>query len=633
MKLTLAQISLITGLFLLIPITNGHAQKDSPPPSKPQYWQQHVDYTMDIDMDVKTYRYTGTQKLVYTNNSPDILHRVFYHLYPNAFQPDSEMDARLKSIPDPDGRMVNNLGTKANPDYESRISKLMPEEIGYIKVNSLSQDGKKVTHETQGTILIVNLNEPIQPGAKTTFDMVFEAQVPVQIRRSGRNNKEGVALSMSQWYPKLAEYDDEGWHADPYIAREFYGVWGDFDVKITIDKNYTIGGTGYLQNPNDIGHGYETGTVKKQRGNTLTWHFKAPNVHDFTWAADPEYIHDKHQVENGPMLHFLYKKTMPADKLQNWKRLQPITEQLMEYFGNLVGPYPYDQYSVIQGGDGGMEYGMCTLIVGEGTISGLISVTAHELAHSWFQFVLASNENKHSWMDEGFTSYIQDRALDAISGTNSDNPFESSYRAYTSIANSDREQPLSTHADRYAYNRAFSIASYSKGTLFLSQLGYIMGEENLEKTLKQYYKEWSFKHPKPMDFIRVAEKVSGLELDWYLTDWTQTTNTIDYSIKEVASQDNKTTVTLERIGLMPMPLDIEVRYTDGSTASYNITLRMMRGAKPTTDKTMVLDNWAWAYPTYSFDLEKPKNTIKTITIDPRGYMADVNRENNIFNSN
>lgn len=633
MKLTLAQISLITGLFLLIPITNGHAQKDSPPPSKPQYWQQHVDYTMDIDMDVKTYRYTGTQKLVYTNNSPDILHRVFYHLYPNAFQPDSEMDARLKSIPDPDGRMVNNLGTKANPDYESRISKLMPEEIGYIKVNSLSQDGKKVTHETQGTILIVNLNEPIQPGAKTTFDMVFEAQVPVQIRRSGRNNKEGVALSMSQWYPKLAEYDDEGWHADPYIAREFYGVWGDFDVKITIDKNYTIGGTGYLQNPNDIGHGYETGTVKKQRGNTLTWHFKAPNVHDFTWAADPEYIHDKHQVENGPMLHFLYKKTMPADKLQNWKRLQPITEQLMQYFGNLVGPYPYDQYSVIQGGDGGMEYGMCTLIVGEGTISGLISVTAHELAHSWFQFVLASNENKHSWMDEGFTSYIQDRALDAISGTNSDNPFESSYRAYTSIAISDREQPLSTHADRYAYNRAFSIASYSKGTLFLSQLGYIMGEENLEKTLKQYYKEWSFKHPKPMDFIRVAEKVSGLELDWYLTDWTQTTNTIDYSIKEVASQDNKTTVTLERIGLMPMPLDIEVRYTDGSTASYNIPLRMMRGAKPTTDKTMVLDNWAWAYPTYSFDLEKPKNTIKTITIDPRGYMADVNREKNIFNSN
>lgn len=630
MKITFA---LSLSILLLMPLTKGHSQNETLPFSKPHYWQQHVDYTMEIDMDVKTYKYTGTQKLVYTNNSPDVLNRVYYHLYPNAFQPDSEMDARLKSIPDPDGRMVNNLGTKADPIYESRISKLGPDEIGYINVSSLTQDGKKVQHETQGTILIVTLDKPIQPGGKTTFDMVFDAQVPVQIRRSGRNNKEGVALSMSQWYPKLAEYDDEGWHANPYIAREFYGVWGDFDVKITIDKNYILGGTGYLQNPNEIGHGYETGEVKKQRGKTLTWHFKAPNVHDFTWAADPDYIHDKRQIENGPMLHFLYKKTMPEVNLENWKKLQPITEQLMDYFSTHIGDYPYDQYSVIQGGDGGMEYGMCTLIVGEGSISGLISVTTHELAHSWFQFVLASNESKHSWVDEGFTSYIQDRALDAITGTNSDNPFAGSYRSYISIANSDREQPLSTHADRFAYNRAFSVASYSKGALFLSQLGYIMGEENLDKTLKQYYKEWAFKHPKPMDFIRIAEKVSGLELDWYLTDWTQTTNTIDYAIKNVDSENNKTTVTLERIGLMPMPLDLEITYVDGSKSVFYIPLRMMRGVKPTAHTTTVLSNWAWAYPTYTFDIGKPKNDIKSITIDPRGYMADVNRENNVLNVN
>lgn len=630
MKFTLA-FSL--GLLLLMPISKGHSQNETPPPSQPHYWQQHVDYTMDIEMDVKKYRYTGTQKLVYTNNSPDVLDRVFYHLYPNAFQPDSEMDARLKSIPDPDGRMVNNLGTKANPNYESRISKLGPDEIGYINITSLLQDGKEVSHETQGTILIVTLDTPIQPGEKTTFDMVFDAQVPVQIRRSGRNNKEGVALSMSQWYPKLAEYDDEGWHTDPYIAREFYGVWGDFDVKITIDKNYTLGGTGYLQNPNEIGHGYETGTVKKQRGKTLTWHFKAPNVHDFTWAADPEYIHDTLQVENGPVLHFLYKSTMPTEKLENWKKLQPITEQLFQYYSSHVGPYPYDQYSVIQGGDGGMEYGMCTLIVGEGTIAGLVSVTAHELAHSWFQFVLASNENKHSWMDEGFTSYIQDKALDAITGTNSDNPFERTYRSYAAMANSDREQPQSTHSDRYAYNRAYSVASYGKGALFLSQLGYIIGEDNLDKTLKHYYKEWGFKHPKPMDFLRVAEKVSGLELDWYLTDWTQTTNKIDYAVKNVTADGNKTKVTFERIGIMPMPLDIKISYTDGTSASYYIPLRMMRGAKPTSSDTIVLDNWAWAYPTYEMELEKPNSTIRKITIDPRGYMADVNRDNNVYEVN
>ena len=625
--------ALSLGFLLITPVAKVNSQNKTQPSSNPHYWQQHVDYTMTIDMDVKNYRYSGTQKLVYTNNSPDVLNRVFYHLYPNAFQPDSEMDARLKSIPDPDGRMVNNLGTKADPIYESRISKLGPDDIGYIRVKSLFQDGKNVNHETQGTILIVTLDKPIQPGEKTTLDMDFEAQVPVQIRRSGRNNSEGVALSMAQWYPKLAEYDDEGWHADPYISREFYGVWGDFDVKITIDKSYTLGGTGYLQNPNDIGHGYETGAVKKQKGKTLTWHFKAPNVHDFTWAADPNYIHDKLQVENGPMLHFLYKNSMSTENLENWKKLQPITEQLMQYFTTNVGMYPYEQYSVIQGGDGGMEYGMCTLIVGEGTLKGLIGVTAHELAHSWFQFVLASNENKHSWMDEGFTTYIEDKALDAINRTHSENPFGASYRSYISLANSDREQPQSTHSDRYAYNRAYSIDSYSKGSIFLSQLGYIIGEENLDKTIKRYFKEWAFKHPKPMDVIRIAEKVSGLELDWYLTDWTQTTNTIDYAVKNVDSEGNKTIITLERIGLMPMPLDLEITYTDGTKAAYHIPLRMMRGSKPTPSTTTVLANWAWSYPTYTFEIPKTNSDLTSITIDPKQFMADVNRENNVLNLN
>src|SRR5690606_7520530 len=148
-------------------------------------------------------------------------------------------------------------------------------------------------------------------------------QVPVQIRRSGRNSEEGVALSMTQWYPKLAEYDFEGWHANPYIGREFHGVWGNFDVTLKIDKNYVVGGTGYLQNPNEIGHGYETGTVKRPSGDKLSWHFVAPNVHDFTWAADPEYVHDTAQVPDGPLLHFFYKNN---DSIKaNWKALQPKT--------------------------------------------------------------------------------------------------------------------------------------------------------------------------------------------------------------------------------------------------------------------------------------------------------------------
>jgi hypothetical protein len=592
------------------------------------YWQQEANYTMDVTMDVNTFQYQGTQQISYTNNSPDALNQVFYHLYFNAFQPGSEMDARLSNIADPDGRMME--------DKKSRISPLSPDEIGFLDVKNLLQNGKPVNFTIDGTVLQAILAEPIAPGETVVFSLEFNGQVPLQIRRSGRNSSEGVALSMSQWYPKMAEYDFEGWHADPYIAREFHGVWGDYDVTITLDKNYTIGGTGYLQNPQEIGHGYEApGTkVKKQKGNTLSWRFKAPMVHDFMWAADPEYTHDVLEMENGPSLHFLYKNK--PELVENWKALQPITAKAMAFFSKNVGPYPYEQYSVIQGGDGGMEYAMSTLITGERKLNSLIGVMAHEMAHSWFQHILATNEAKHSWMDEGFTSFISSLFMQEISENPAENPFAGSYRGYQYLIKSGKEQPQTTHSDRYEFNSAYSIAAYSKGSIFLSQLGYIIGQDKLMETLKKYYTDFKFKHPTPNDFKRTAEKVSGLQLDWYLMDWTQTTNTIDYAIQEVVAADlENTTVVLERKGLMPMPLDILVVYQDGSQETFYVPLRMMRGGKenpyPSIERT-VLPNWAWAYPSYEFTISKPYQSIKAIQIDPSGLMADADLDNNSLQS-
>lgn len=575
------------------------------------YWQQHVDYTMDIDMNVKTYQYKGIQKLVYTNNSPDVLNKVFYHLYFNAFQPNSQMDIRSRNIKDPDKRVGD------------RISKLSPSEIGFIKVGSLKQNGSAVKHETVGTILEVTLNEAIQPGESVTFDMVFDAQVPKQIRRSGRNNKEGVALSMAQWYPKMAEYDFEGWHTPPYLGREFHGVWGNFNVTLHIDKNYVVGGSGYVQNPQEVGHGYEdkAAALNIPAGKKLTWKFKAPNVHDFTWAADPEYIHDTFKMDNGIDLHFLYKNTLSDFYKENWKKLQPKTAELMTYFSKHIGQYPYKQYSVIQGGDGGMEYAMCTLITGKRKFGSLFGVTAHELAHTWFQFLLATNESKHSWMDEGFTTYISNKAENEISGRNKENPHSGSYRGYNYVVTSKLEESLSTHADRFHTNTAYSIASYSKGNIFLSQLEYIIGKENVAKTLEKYFTDFSFKHPAPNDIKRTAEKVSGIHLDWYLNEWTQTTHTIDYGVKSVNGKE----VTLERIGQMPMPIDVTVVYTDGSKESFNIPLRMMRGEKPT--KATTIEDWTFAHPTYTFTTSK---TVKSVEIDPSKLMADINQTNNSF---
>ncbi|RAJ14107.1 M1 family metallopeptidase [Arenibacter echinorum] len=589
------------------------------------YWQQNVDYSMDVNVDVEKYQYSGTQKLVYTNNSPDELSRVYYHLFFNAFQPGSEMDMRLQSIADPDGRMM--------ADGKSRISSLSPEEMGYLRVTSLTQDNQAVSFVEEGTILVVELNKPIPAGGKTTFEMTFNGQIPLQIRRSGRNSSEGVALSMSQWYPKLAEYDFEGWHADPYIAREFQGVWGDFDVKLTLDKKYVVGGTGYLQNPEEMGHGYETpgSKIKKTKGKTLTWHFKAPMVHDFMWAADPDYIHDTLKVENGPMLHFFYKND--KEIIENWKKLQPKAAEAMQFFNKNIGDYPYEQYSIIQGGDGGMEYAMSTLITGGRNFGSLVGVMVHEMAHSWFQHVLASNESKHEWMDEGFTTFISSLCMDQVMDQKKENPFAGSYQGYYNLVASGKEQPQTTHSDRYELNFAYGVAAYSKGAIFLSQLGYIIGQDKLMETLRKYYQDFKFKHPTPNDIKRTAEKVSGMELDWYLTDWTQTTNTIDYGIKAVEADGQKTKVSLERIGLMPMPIDILVLYNDGTQETFYAPLRMMYGEKenpyPNLKRT-VLQDWPWAYSNYDFILDKELNNVKAIVLDPSQLMADVNEENNVW---
>ena len=575
------------------------------------YWQQHINYNIEVDMNVETSQYEGKQRVVYTNNSPDKLVRAFFHLYFNAFQPGSEMDVHSRSIADPDSRVMG------------RIEKLEKKDQGYLRVYSIKQDGVEISGHVAGTVLEVDLNKPIMPGESTVFDMVFSGQAPLIIRRAGKQNKEGVALSMAQWYPKLAEYDFEGWHADPYIAREFHGVWGDFDVKLTIDKNFVVGGTGYLQNTEAV----EMSSNKSPGKNT--WHFIAPNVHDFTWAADPDYIHDSLQMEGGPKLHFYYKKNLADEQLKNWKKLQPITAKLMHFFNENIGPYPYEQYSVIQGGDGGMEYGMCTLITANRSFESLVGVTAHELAHSWFQFVLATNESKHEWMDEGFTEYYCTQAEASIMGVDEEAVFKTSYDRYRKLALSGVEQSQTTHADRYRFNASYGVSAYTKGSIFLRQLKHIIGTVAFDKAMKDYFSLWSFKHPTPNDFIRCAEKSSGAELDWYLTDWTKTTNTIDYAIDSVTVSGDVVKVDLNRIGLIPTPVDVEVLYEGGAEENFYIPLQMMRAEKPIAEETVLLKDWAWAHPNYTFDFVK-NGEIKSITLDPDNKIADVNLGNNSY---
>lgn len=587
------------------------------------YWQQRVEYQMNVNFDVKKHQFTGDQTLTYYNNSPDTLFNVYYHLYFNAFQPNSMMDVRSRTIEDPDSRVG------------SRIEALTPEEIGYLRVNNLEQNGQKLTYELSETILEVKLAQPIVPGSSATFTMNFEGQVPVQIRRSGRFNLGGVDYSMAQWFPKMAEFDEMGWHTTPYVGREFYAPWGDYEVKITIDKNYVIAATGDLQNKNEIGYGYEDeGVNVKRKGKTLTYHFKAANVHDFVWAADPEYVQTKAQVPDGPLLRFFY---IAGEETKLWEELPAYTVKAVQYMEKTFGKYGWDQYSVIQGGDGGMEYPMATLIAnkrpnGVRSLKSLIGVTVHEMMHSWYQGMLATNESFYPWMDEGFTSFAESYTSNNLMEEGKDNPLAGSYNTYIKWAQSGKEEPISTHSDHFNTNRAYSIGSYVKGAVSLEQLSYIIGKEARDKGLLRYHREWAFKHPDLNDFIRVMEKQSGIELDWYYEYWVNTTKTIDYGVKSVTASTNQTIITLERIGLMPMPIDLLVTKTDGSQTLYYLPLTIMRGEKKNESgiDRITLKDWPWTHPTNTFNIDIPVNEIAKIEIDPDNRMADINKDNNLY---
>lgn len=583
-------------------------------------WQQRAEYTMDVKLDVKTHKVSGTQKLVYFNNSKDTLRKVYYHLHFNAFQPGSMMDVRSRNIQDPDRRVGD------------RISKLTESEIGYQKVISLKQDSKDVTTHVDGTILEVTLNKAILPGSQTTFDMKFEAQVPIQIRRSGRDSREGIAYSMTQWYPKLAEYDFQGWHINQYVAREFHGVWADFDVKITIDPTFVVAGTGKLQNADKIGHGYEKAgtTVNRPKGN-LTWHFKAKDVIDFAWTADPDYKHNIVQVPDGPEVHIFFQPT--PETTANWEKLSEYAVKHFQFMNQYYGKYPYDTYSIIQGGDGGMEYPMCTLITGGRSLGSLVGVMAHEVSHSWYQAVLASNESLYAWFDEGFTDYSSAESEAAMFDKPIDQSHKGSYASYFNLVKSGLQEPMSTLSDHFNTNRAYSTSAYGMGAMYLHHLRYIIGEDNFYKGMKNYYNAWKFRHPEPNDFIRVMEKTSGLQLKWFANYWINSTKHIDYGVKSAVQDGKATTVTLERIGLLPMPIDLLVTYKDGSKELFYIPLNETFGNKPVEDKTIArtdLDAWYWVNPVYQLKVNKPLAEIALIEIDPKERMADIAKENNKF---
>jgi hypothetical protein len=603
-------------------------------------WQQHINYNIKAGLDVNTNIVKGTEDIVYDNNSTDTLRKVYFHLYWNAFQPNSVMDIRSREL---GKNMLTSRRGDQIPDWDARvkdrIQNLKPEEIGYQRVSQVLIGGKAQKLVEHETILEVQLTQPILPKTSVKINLSFEAQVPKQIRRSGRDNAEGVRFSMSQWYPKMVEYDYQGWNTNPYIAREFYGVWGNYDVTLQLDQNYTVAATGVLQNPTATGNAQ----------GVKSWNFKGNNIHDFVWAADDKFKHLSKEVRKGLTLHVYYKqKDAKADSA--WANVLWATEKMLPYMEKKFGAYPYPQYSFIQGGDGGMEYAMATLLKGPG-----LGTVFHEWMHSWYQHILGTNESLFPWMDEGFTSYAEEAIsyqYDMEFGATS--PFiserekaqilagneraktqlpavqYSNYMGYLNLAKSGLEEPMSTHSDHYNTNFAYSSASYSKGGTFLGFLGYIVGDSVRDKILLNYYNTWKFKHPNANDFMRVAEKTSGIQLQWFKEYWMNSTKTVDYGLNDIQATATGAIISIQRIGKMPAPVEVLVKYKDGTSELHYVPLDLMLGNKVAEGNVnrVVHPECKWVQPTYTFETTKPLSTLKSIEIDPSHRLPDVNRNNN-----
>lgn len=588
------------------------------------YYQQYAKYKMNIDVDAANFTYNGSQTVDYTNNSPDDLDVVYFHLYWNAFKPNSMMDQRVQS----QGKLGDG---RLQKDGQSRLATIPTEEQGAQNIHWIKQNSKNLRFEVQETILKVYLDRPLKAGASTSFSMEWDAVVPMQIRRSGRNNREGVDMTMTQWYPKIAEYDYDGWATFDYVGREFHAPFADFDVSIKIDSTYVIGAGGQLENPLDV-KGYEPNSkLKTDDAGKTTWKWSAKNILDFAWAADRDYTVEHFTVLDGPKVFYVYQK---SEKTKSWEESKPYITKFYQLMNATFGRYVYPTYAFIQGGDGGMEYGQCTMILGEASsLEGLVGLMVHEGGHSWFQQILANNESMRPWMDEGFTTYAEDYVMYRLFPPNYSvpNPFTATLKSYVNFAKSGKEEPAVWLGDHHDFGTAYSIASYVKGATYLVELGYIIGEQNLALVMKEYYNQWRLKHPTDRDFLHIAQKISGMDLKWFHHYWINTTKTIDYGVKKVTHDETSTTITLVNNGQVPMPIDFSVLTKDKKIINYQIPVNLTRSwkKKDIYGTFTTLNYWPWTQKEYTFTIPYSKEQLSAVGIDFSQRLADVNPQDNL----
>jgi hypothetical protein len=587
------------------------------------YWQQRVDYLIRASLDTVAQRVSGEERITYYNRSPDTLRYLWIQLDQNLFS-GSSRGARLFD----QGSRFGTGGAEGGVTLTKVMAAARPAASG-----RPAQAAARLEYHVNGTLMRVDLSSPLPPGGRQLLDIGWSFPFGPNSNRMGLELIDGSHVyEVAQWYPRLAVYDDvRGWNTEQYLGQgEFYLEYGSFDVSLTVPANMLVAATGTLQNPAQVLTAAQRNRLSRaragdttvivrgkdeigdpasrplSRSGTLTWRFTADSVRDFAWAAASHFIWDAAGANGGKTLAMSF---YPPSAEPIWNQSTQYVRFAVENYSSWY-PYPYPVAINVNGIEGGMEYPMIVFCHNRTEAPALFSVTDHEIGHTWFPMIVGNNERLYAWMDEGFNTFMN--------YYNWEKKYPGTYNRranptiYIPFALSGREEPIMTPADRIW--GSLSVTAYTKPGLGLILLrDRIIGPERFDAAFREYIRRWAYKHPTPADFFRTIEDGVGEDLSWFWRSWFYTTERLDLAVDSVTVSDSAgliSRVHLRSATAMPMPVELDLRFEDGTTRHVSLPVEI----------------W-YAGSRYALAVPGPRRVVGA-AIDARNQYPDVRRENN-----
>ena len=589
-----------------------------------QYWQNHADYDIQATLDTAAKSLHGQLRLRYDNNSPDTLRFVWMQMEQNAFQ-----EGSLNSYVFPADSRFGARNFEGG-DVVERFEQLLG--------TGKSAKRAKLELRTEGTMMKVQLAEPLAPGKTATFDVAWHFLIPEH--GADRMGHHGSLFELAQWYPRVAVYDDiGGWNVEPYLGQgEFYLEYGDFNYSVTLPAGYIVGGTGSLQNPEQVLTAAQRtrlaqaarsdtpvhivtaaeladGSARPAKSGTLTWKFQAKNVRDVAWGASPEYLWDASGWK-GILAHAYYRPSAAV----NWEDAADQARMSIMEYSERWFQYPYPQITALEGPISGMEYPMVAMENRSADKFDLYNVVTHEIGHMWYPMIVGSNERVYMWQDEGFNTFINTFSEGRRYPQNGDQ-MQRAAEERALIEGSQkagRDTPVNINPDRID-PRMLGLEAYVKPSVALQLLRQeILGPDAFDEAFRAYTARWAFKHPTPADFIRTMEDVGGRRLDWWFREFFMENERFDQAVDTVVAEaaGDTTTVVVAFGNHARGVLPIRARFTfsDGTTQAFDYPAEV----------------WSTNTVRYLRQYQFVGKQLVKIELDPDSRLIDIDRSNNVW---